>query len=37
MLFLCLFSAGGKEPEIYFKATVWTMDGLGRKEKNHEK
>ena len=33
VLFLCLFPAGDKEPENYFKAMVWTMDGLGRKEK----
>ena len=34
MLFLCLFPAGGKEPAIYFKATVWTVDGLGQKGKD---
>lgn len=34
VLFLCLFPAGGKEPAIYFKATVWTVDGLGQKGKD---
>jgi Alanyl-tRNA synthetase len=34
VLFLCLFPVGGKEPEKYFKATVWTVDGLGQKGKD---
>ena len=34
MLFLCLFPVGGKEPENYFKAMVWTVDGLGQKGKD---